>query len=230
MVRLSDVRASTLRYCVASMNEVTVTVRKLAAPLGVAPALALALALATPAAAQRDRSGEGEVQRLIDQLQPGTTRGIRVPAEPAPPRTDGAAPQERMAVPVRPVAPPPPTTAPKGVPAVSMTVLFATGSATLTPQAERELDALGRALTSPQLAPFRFRIEGHTDTVGAREMNQALSEQRAAAVRQFLVQRYGVQPERLDAVGVGEDQPLIRTPDETPERRNRRVQVLNLGS
>ncbi len=227
MVRLSDVRASTLRYCVSGMNEVTVTVRKFAAPLGVA----LALALATPAAAQRDRSGEAEVQRLIDQLQPGTTRGIRVPAEPAPARPESAAPQERVAAPARPAPPrPAPTTAPQGVPAVSLTVLFASGSATLTPQAERELDALGRALVSPQLAPYRFRIEGHTDTVGPRDMNQALSEQRAASVRQFLVQRYGVQPERLDAIGIGEDQPLVRTPDETPERRNRRVQVLNLGS
>lgn len=230
MARLDDVRIRGLRYYLASMNEVAVTVRKLAAPLGAA----LVLALAMPAAAQRDRSGEGEVQRLIDQLQPGgATRGIRVPGEPAPARPDAAGPQERMAVPVRPAPPrpaPTTTTAPQGVPAVSLTVLFATGSAALTPQAERELDALGRALSSPQLAPYRFRIEGHTDTVGAREMNQALSEQRAAAVRQFLVQRYGVQPERLDAVGVGEDQPLIRTPDETPERRNRRVQVLNLGS
>lgn len=193
----------------------------------------LAAVAGAPAQAQRNTSGEGEVQRLIDQLSPGsTTRGIRVPAEPAPARPAAEPSQDRVAAPIaRPVAPSrPATTAPPGVPAASITVLFATGSATLTPGAERELETLGRALTSQQLTTYRFRIEGHTDSVGTRESNQALSERRAAAVREFLIQRFGIAANRLDAIGVGEDQPLVATPDETPERRNRRVQIVNLGT
>jgi outer membrane protein OmpA-like peptidoglycan-associated protein len=200
---------------------------------GALGAVMLVAASSVPAQAQRDRSGDGEVQRLIDQLSPGSaTRGIRVPAEPAPARPAAGPSQDRVAAPTaRPVAPSrPTTTAPPGVPAASLTVLFATGSATLTPQAERELATLGRALTSQQLVTYRFRIEGHTDTVGSRESNQALSERRAAAVREFLIQRFGVPAERLEAIGVGEDQLLVGTPDETPERRNRRVQVVNLGT
>ena len=205
---------------------------KFAASVGV---MMLAAAVALPAAAQRS-SAEGEVQRLIDQLQPGSaTRGIRVPTDPAPavaPRRAPGAAQDKVAAPsARPIAPAAPaTTAPPGTPAESLTVLFPTGSATVTPEAARSLEALGRALTSQALTPYRFRIEGHTDSVGTRESNQALSERRAAAVRAYLIQRFNVPPNRLEAIGIGEDQPLVATPDETPERRNRRVQIVNLGA
>lgn len=132
----------------------------------------------------------------------------------------------------RPAPPPPPreTTAPEGVPAVSLTVNFATGSAQLTPQARAQLDRLGAALSSPDLAPFRFRIEGHTDTTGSAALNQRLSEERAAAVAAYLQQRWGIAPGRLETVGFGQTQLLVQTPDNTAEARNRRVQVLNIGS
>ena len=91
------------------------------------------------------------------------------------------------------------------------------------------LDNLGQALGSAQLAAYRFRVEGHTDTVGPGAMNQDLSERRAAAVRDFLVQRHGLAAGRIEAAGLGEQQLLVPTPDEVPEPRNRRVQVINIG-
>ena len=100
----------------------------------------------------------------------------------------------------------------------------------LTPEAARSIDPLGQALTSPTLAPYRVRIEGHTDRVGSRIANQQLSEARAAAVRAYLIQRFGIQPERLVSVGLGEDHPAVPTPDEVPERQNRRVMIVNLGT
>ena len=90
------------------------------------------------------------------------------------------------------------------------------------------LDELGKALTHPDLAGSRFRIEGHTDTVGTRPYNQALSERRAGAVVEYLSRHFGVQPARLQAIGMGEDGLLVATPDQTPEPRNRRVHVVNL--
>ena len=203
--------------------------------LGIATLLA-----APPALAQSDPAARS----LIDQLRPqaGQTRGIRLPgAETAPPPAPSPAqpavaapPAPSRPAPARPAvapAPPPPaaTTAPAGIAAVSITVRFATGSATLSPAAERELAPLGRALASPDLAPYRFRIEGHTDTVGTPEGNRELSERRAAAVRAYLVRRFGVGPDRLEAVGLGETQLLVPTGDQVPEGRNRRVQVLNIG-
>ena len=115
-------------------------------------------------------------------------------------------------------------------PAVSLMVQFATGSAALTPQAMGVLDRLGRALSDQSLASYHFRIEGHTDTVGTREQNKTLSDLRAATVVDYLADKFHVDRGRIQAVGMGEDGLLIPTGDQTPEPRNRRVQVVNIGS
>ena len=214
--------------------------------------LALLAALVPPPLLAQTAAPDAGAQRLIDQLCPpgANCRGIRMPGAdtgaPAPqPLAPDSAPQGSFAAPPQgsfaapPQGPtaalpsPPPvrqTTAPAGVPAVSITVNFGTGSATLTPQAAQALGSLGRALASTELAPYRFRIEGHTDTVGDDRQNMMLSQRRAEAVRAFLTKRFGLAPNRLVAVGLGESQPLVPTPDQTPEPGNRRVQVLNLGS
>lgn len=196
-------------------------------------ALLLALAASSPALAQGGGavSRAPTVQQLIEQLRPdGDARGIRLPTDPpAEAGTRPAVPQGRRSA-AAATRPAPGTTAPPGVPAASLTVLFATGSAALMPEAERLLDVLGEALASPALSAYRFRIEGHTDTVGTPEANLELSQRRAAAVRDYLTRRFGLPEARLEAVGLGEGQPLIRTPDGTPEQRNRRVQVINLGT
>jgi outer membrane protein OmpA-like peptidoglycan-associated protein len=111
---------------------------------------------------------------------------------------------------------------------IDFPIFFPSGSSTLTPQAQQQLANLGRALVDPRLASFRFRIEGHTDTVGDAMMNQSLSERRAMAVRDYLVRQFGVGAERLQAIGLGEGQLAVPTRDETPEPRNRRVRVVNL--
>jgi outer membrane protein OmpA-like peptidoglycan-associated protein len=113
---------------------------------------------------------------------------------------------------------------------VSLSVQFASGSAELTPAARQTLDQLGKALSSSDLAQYRFRIEGHTDTVGAADYNQALSQQRADAVAAYLADKFGVNMNRLQAVGMGEQGLLVATPPNTPNEKNRRVNVVNLGA
>ena len=222
-----------------------------------AGAALLALGTATPAAfAQSDPAA----LQLIERLRPqpgGQTRGIRIPgavestpAQPAPvqpapvfgqppatPTPSVAGPGAPTTAPVttsRPstpaVARPPVRETTSDAPSASITVTFASGSWQITPDAERALAPLGRALASQDLAAFRFRIEGHTDAVGDSASNQALSERRAAAVRDYLIAKFGVAPQRLVAVGLGETQLLVPTPDEVPNARNRRVQVVNIGS
>lgn len=200
---------------------------------------ALVLFIATPpqAAAQTDPAA----QALIDRLRPaagGSTRGIRMPAEP-PPAREAAAPaaaagtseaRPRPAAPAMAVARPPAPVREDTAPSVSITVNFVTGSAVLTPEALRALAPLGRAVSSPDLAPYSFRIEGHTDTVGSEAVNRSLSERRAAAVRDHLIQAYGVDPARLQSEGFGSSRPLVATPPQTPDPRNRRVQIVNIGS
>ena len=115
-------------------------------------------------------------------------------------------------------------------PAVSMNVQFASGSAELTPQAIQTLTTLGQALTNPSLANYRFRIEGHTDTVGLPAQNQQLSQRRAETVVDYLASNFHIDRSRVQAIGMGEDGLMIKTPPQTPEERNRRVQVVNIGS
>jgi outer membrane protein OmpA-like peptidoglycan-associated protein len=223
-----------------------------------AGAAALVLVTGAPAAiAQSDPAALQLIERLRPQAG-GQTRGIRVPGavESAPPPSapvqpapvfgqQPAAPARAPAVagPGAPSASPVTTSRPTpavvrppvrettaDAPSASITVTFGSGSSVITPEAERALAPLGRALSSQDLAAFRFRIEGHTDTVGDPASNQALSERRAAAVRDYLVAKFGVAPNRLVAVGMGETQLLVPTPDETSSPRNRRVQVVNIGS
>jgi outer membrane protein OmpA-like peptidoglycan-associated protein len=203
-------------------------VRALIAPLVAVPLVFASL----PAFAQ----GNPSADQIINSLKPsgnlvlGGTRGIRLApgdaAAPAPVQQ-----QPRLAS-SRPVAVPAAASvpAPTSGPAVNLTVNFATGSAELTPEAIRTLDELGRALASKDLAAYRFRIEGHTDTVGSHDYNRSLSERRAQTVVGYVAGKYGVDPSRLQAVGMGEEGLLVPTPAQTAEPRNRRVQVINLGA
>lgn len=123
-----------------------------------------------------------------------------------------------------------PEASPRPAPSVNLIVQFKTNSVELTPPARRTLDELGSALSNAALAEYHFRIEGHTDTVGSRAANKALSERRAAAVVDYLADRFGVDRGRLEAIGMGDEAPLVPTPPQTPEQRNRRVRVVNMGA
>jgi outer membrane protein OmpA-like peptidoglycan-associated protein len=76
-------------------------------------------------------------------------------------------------------------------------------------------------LSNPQLA--LIRIEGHTDWIGPDDYNQRLSEKRANAVRDYLVQK-GVEPYRLQAVGYGESRPIADNNTTQGRARNRRTE------
>jgi OOP family OmpA-OmpF porin len=164
----------------------------------------------------------------------GSTRGIRLggspaPQAPSPARPASATPSNGPATHAAPRVQDQAGAEDSG-PSINLTVNFPTGSADLTLAARASLDNLGKALASSELANFRFRIEGHTDNVGSKEANQLLSQQRAEAVVSYLTSQYNVAPARLQAVGKGQEDPLVDTPPQTPEARNRRVQVINLGA
>lgn len=103
-------------------------------------------------------------------------------------------------------------------------------SAEILPEAIPALDALGRALTHPKLSESCFQIMGHTDSIGSDRYNARLSQRRAEAVRRYLSTHFNVEPDRLDALGLGKAQPI--DDNATPEGRshNRRVEVVNVGS
>lgn len=112
-----------------------------------------------------------------------------------------------------------PVAAPVAV--VLPTVLFRATTAELLPDSGPALDRLVASLRArPQL---RLRVTGHTDRIGEPGKNQLLSEQRAAAVKAYLVQG-GIAAGRIRAVGAGDTRPLYPSPDV----RNRRVEVAEI--
>lgn len=132
------------------------------------------------------------------------------------PRTRGIGPQR-------------PQEAPPEGSAVALNVLFEFNSDKVLPEYYPDIEKLGKALTLPQYADYRVRIEGHTDNVGSDRYNQLLSQKRAESVKRYLVQHFQLEPERLSITGYGKSNPI--TTNDTPEGRskNRRVQVVNLG-
>ena len=101
--------------------------------------------------------------------------------------------------------------------------VFPPGKATLQPEALAGLDTVVEFVNKEPSR--RIRIEGHTDNRGSDNLNQVLSQQRAEAVRDALVQR-GVDASRITAVGLGKSVPAAT--NDTPEGRakNRRVEVI----
>jgi OmpA-OmpF porin, OOP family len=101
-------------------------------------------------------------------------------------------------------------------------VTFEFDSAQLTPAATVVLDQVAGALdAAPDIA---VEVGGHTDSRGADAYNQRLSEQRAASVRDYLMQR-GVDGQRLSASGYGETRPVADNANEEGREQNRRVEL-----
>lgn len=104
---------------------------------------------------------------------------------------------------------------------------FASGQAVLLPEARANLQ---RAVEFVQRFPGKsVLIEGHTDSQGSANANQLLSQRRAEAVREALVQE-GVAVARLSVSGIGEDRPVADNASAEGRARNRRVEIVVEGA
>jgi len=112
-------------------------------------------------------------------------------------------------------------------PSINLYINFEFNSDKLGTDAQIVLRNLGQALKDQRLAKFRFTIAGHTDAVGDAAYNQTLSERRAKAVQDYLVFHYGVDAQRVKAVGYGKTR-LLDAANPT-SGANRRVQIVNEG-
>lgn len=101
-------------------------------------------------------------------------------------------------------------------------LLFRIGSTKLAAESEQEA---GKLLEDVRTRPAPdVTIYGHTDTVGRDALNDRLSQKRAEFVAE-LIQTQGATPQALEIEHYGKRKPLVKTPDNTPELRNRRVEV-----
>ena len=120
----------------------------------------------------------------------------------------------------------PTTDTPRGLVVNMGDVLFDTGKSNLRPEAREDLAKLaGIVLNYPSL---RLTIEGHTDDTGKPEINQTLSEQRANAVRGYLVNQ-GLDAGSLSAQGLGVNNPVGDNSTAEGRQKNRRVEIIVSG-
>ncbi len=100
--------------------------------------------------------------------------------------------------------------------------LFATGSAEISPAARANLNEIGQRLKHERTR--EVRVEGFTDSTGTNEVNEPLSQQRAEAVRTYLVS-CGVDASRIRTVGLGSSQRIGDEATQDGRAANRRVRI-----
>ena len=101
-------------------------------------------------------------------------------------------------------------------------VTFKAGSAELVPSSLKTLNSAIAGLKRNTKA--KVEIEGHTSSEGSDELNQTLSEERAASVRAYMINK-GISPDRVTAVGYGSSRPKADNATEAGRKANRRIEI-----
>ena len=170
--------------------------------------------------ATRDMRYFDEVPAASDiaaQLFPRRTRGIVIKNPVSTPPASQVV--TRVAPQVAPQATPQATER-----SVALPVHFHFGKTTLIAESKPYLDSIGEFMLKEEYLDETLIIEGHTDSIGPDNYNQRLSELRALAVKDYLVDRYGIDPLRLFPAGKGESQ--LYDQANPKSGRNRRVEFL----
>ncbi len=161
---------------------------------------------------------DGRFQQKVSGGESGTidlgfNLGVNYYFNPPPPPAAAPAPAEPA-----PVAEAPPETR---TITVRLNVEFEFDKAVVRAIYGDELRAVAEAMRAHD--DIDLVLEGHTDSIGTMEYNQDLSERRAAAVKERIVQDYGIAPHRITTVGYGETRPIADNNTDEGRARNRRV-------
>jgi outer membrane protein OmpA-like peptidoglycan-associated protein len=105
---------------------------------------------------------------------------------------------------------------------------FDFNKSTIRPDSYYILDEAAQVMK--EIPELKVRIEGHTDSIGSNEYNQKLSEDRANAVRFYLISRHQINPLRIEAAGRGENYPVTTNDTEEGRALNRRIDFVILES
>lgn len=104
-------------------------------------------------------------------------------------------------------------------------LFFKTGSAVILPESYKILDDVVEVMKNN--TKIELSIEGHTDNVGKPEGNLTLSQNRASAAREYLINK-GISKSRVFAIGYGDSKPIASNTDEKGREQNRRVEFVVL--
>jgi outer membrane protein OmpA-like peptidoglycan-associated protein len=114
----------------------------------------------------------------------------------------------------------------KDKPKIDLEINFDYNSAEISAKSLPSVQALGKALTNPDLKGSTFVVAGHTDAAGGGGYNQDLSERRADSIKRYLMDKYGISSADLVTVGYGKSK--LKDPNQPMAEVNRRVQVVNM--
>jgi outer membrane protein OmpA-like peptidoglycan-associated protein len=114
----------------------------------------------------------------------------------------------------------------KDKPNIDLEITFDYNSADISAKSLPAVQALGRALTNPDLKGSTFLVAGHTDAAGGDSFNQDLSERRADSIKRYLMSKFGIAAPDLVTVGYGKTK--LKNQGEPLAEENRRVQVVNM--
>jgi outer membrane protein OmpA-like peptidoglycan-associated protein len=111
-------------------------------------------------------------------------------------------------------------------PKIDLEINFDYNSANISSRSLPSVQALGRALSNPELKGSTFIVAGHTDAVGSDNYNQGLSERRADSIKRYLVDKFAIVGSDLVTVGYGKTK--LKDPANPFSEVNRRFQVVNM--
>jgi outer membrane protein OmpA-like peptidoglycan-associated protein len=109
---------------------------------------------------------------------------------------------------------------------MSGALLFPSGEDELSDSAEQHLEKVAESLKK-QPESTRFRVEGYTDSTGSEQRNQQLSTTRARAIEDYLEDE-GIDEDRIESVGYGEQRPIAGNDSDEGRAQNRRVEIVIL--
>jgi outer membrane protein OmpA-like peptidoglycan-associated protein len=206
--------------------------RNLAAILSL---LTVGAALCIGGAARADDVTEDQIVRALAPAKKPITRGLsagpQTQTDPAaaaaegnfvqtirnrPTRSLSAAEREEIATIV------------KDKPKIDLEINFDYNSANISARSLPSVQALGRALSNPDLKGSTFIVAGHTDAAGGDAYNQDLSERRADSIKRYLVDKFHIAGTDLVTVGYGKTK--LKDPANPLADINRRVQVANMDN
>lgn len=104
---------------------------------------------------------------------------------------------------------------------VELNILFDSGKAEIKPRFYSELKSLADFLKNNPKS--NVIIEGHTDSDGSAELNLDLSQQRASAISNVLIDSFRIEPDRVKGIGYGESRPISENDTAAGRELNRRV-------
>jgi flagellar motor protein MotB len=113
------------------------------------------------------------------------------------------------------------------LPTATLDIHFDTDTPVVRPDSYQTLGRLADAFVNANLLPYSFLIVGHSDSTGRREANLILSQRRADAVRDVLVNTFKISAKRFQTLGLGEEQFIDPARPTSPA--NLQIQILTVG-